>query len=339
MSNATVLTLQPAVYDCPAWCAQDPQAEATGSHVSAPIRLPAPEGTRSDGGVPLLSVQIGIGHQEAAHGEQPRLWLSSADGTAELDSATLASFIADLDKFALSVCGLRHRYDTVVVGGAPDAIDHFPPATHPLELVAPCPPWCQYREWNEHTPTGRLADHFHATDEHTMELKLQTVGRSKDGPVPESLEIVMEHQAHARLPQVDLTAWSPSGWHHVSLTFDEADELRGKLNEFIAHGREYAQPEAVASLQEVIDYCGVQVIDSTFDAKTFLGHAVGDTKLGGPVWVTVPRDTTGARREDLLTYLLAEIHETPPERTADGTWACQAGHVPGAHTWPAAQAA
>ncbi|MER7820268.1 hypothetical protein [Streptomyces sp. NPDC096153] len=54
-------------------------------------------------------MQIGLGHDEEARGEPPRLWLSAVDGTAELDSTALGSFIDGLEHFALSLRGLRHR--------------------------------------------------------------------------------------------------------------------------------------------------------------------------------------------------------------------------------------
>ncbi|MBC2901633.1 DUF6907 domain-containing protein [Streptomyces cupreus] len=339
MSSATVLTLSAPERDCPAWCAQDPHAEATGSHVSAPVRLAAPEGASPGIEVPLLSVQIGLGHDEEARGEPARLWLSAVDGTAELDSTVLGSFIDGLEHFALSLRGLRHRYDVVIRGGVTEAVDHYPSATHPLELVTPCPPWCQYRDENEHTP-GLLVDHFHAAHVHEMELALQPVTRTKDGPDPEILELGMVHMGHARQPQIDLTVGGLESSKYVALTFEEADELRTKLNEFIAAGREYVQPEAVASLQELIDYCGVRVVECEWALKGFYGHAVGDTRQGGPVWVTVPRDTTGPRLEERVTSLLAELHEREPKLIAqDGTEVRYAGRVPGVPVWPEGQAA
>ncbi|MGW7405546.1 hypothetical protein ACWGI9_17710 [Streptomyces sp. NPDC054833] len=84
----------------------------------------------------------------------------------------------------------------------------------------------------------------------------------------------------------------PRSSKYVALTLEEADELRAKLNEFIAAGRDYVQPEAVASLQELIDCCGVRVVECESAPKGFYGPAVGGTRQGGPVWVTVPRDTT-----------------------------------------------
>ncbi|WP_030615492.1 DUF6907 domain-containing protein [Streptomyces fulvoviolaceus] len=335
MSSATVLTLPAPERNCPAWCAQDPHAEATGSHVSAPIRLAAPEGASPGIEVPLLSVQIGLGHDEEARGEPSRLWFSAVDGTAELDSTALGSLIDGLEHFALSLRGLRHRYDTVIRGGVTEAIDHYPSATHPLELVAPCPPWCQYRDEREHTPSGLLVDHFHAAHTHEMELTLQPVTRAKDGPEPEILELGLAHMGHARQPQIDLTVGGAERWKYVALTFEEADELRARLNEFIADGREYVQPEAVASSQELIDYCGVRVVECESAPKGFYGHAVGDTRQGGPVWVTVPRDTTGPRLEEHVTSLLAELHEREPKLIAhDGTEVRQAGRAPGVPVWP-----
>ncbi|MBT2674241.1 hypothetical protein J7E95_26205 [Streptomyces sp. ISL-14] len=285
MSHATVVTLQPSEHPCPAWCGQDAHAEAAGSHVSAPVRLPAPEGMDLGFEVPLLSVQIGLAHDEEARGEPPRLWLQAADGTAELDSVALGGLVDAVEHFAVRLRGLRHRYDTVIRGGAPESVDHYPSATHPLELVAPCPPWCQYRDDDEHTPDGLLVDHFHATREHTMELGLQPVARTKDGPEPETLEVVMEHMAHARWPQIDLTVGGLWGSKHVALTFEEADELRARLNEFIALGREYAQPETVASLQELIGYCGGADRRERNRREAFLGacrgrHGAGRTRLG-----------------------------------------------------------
>ncbi|WP_159029213.1 DUF6907 domain-containing protein [Streptomyces viridochromogenes] len=336
MSNATVLTLQPSEHPCPAWCGQEAHAEATGSHVSVPVRLPAPEGMALGFEVPLLFVQIGLTHDEEARGESPRLWLSAADGTAELDSAALGALLDALEHFAMRLRGLRHRYDTVIRGGAPESVDHYPSAAHPLELVALCPPWCQYRDDDGHTLDGLLVDHFHATHEHTMELDLQPVARTKDEPDPETLEVVMEHMAHARWPQIDLTVGGLWGSKHVALTLEEADELRSRLNDFIARGREYAQPETVASLQELIDYCGVRILESEFDAKRFWGHAVSDTAQGGPAWVTVPRDAAGARLEDLVTSLLASLHEKDAKLIAQtGAEVRQTGRVPGVPAAPA----
>ncbi|WP_438488180.1 DUF6907 domain-containing protein [Streptomyces sp. S186] len=269
-----------------------------------------------------------------ACGEPPRLRLSATDGTSELDSAALGSFIAGLEHFALRLRGLRHRYDTVILGGATESVDHYAPATHPLELVAPCPPWCEYRDSEEHTPTGLLVDHFHAAPESSMELKLQPVIRTKGGREAESLDLVMEHVPHARLPQIGLDIGNSEKRHHVSMTFKEADQLRALLNEFIAQGREYAQPDAMASLQEPIDYCGVRIVERERHVKGFRGHAVGDTRHGGPVWVTVPKDTTGPRLEELVTQLLAEVHETQRELTApSGAEVRQAGEPPEPPSW------
>ncbi|NUS77987.1 MAG: hypothetical protein HOV70_17550 [Streptomyces sp.] len=340
MSHATVLTLTAAQHECPAWCARDSHAEATGSHVSTPVRLPAPEGVSPGIDVPLLSVQIGLGHDEEARGEPPRLWLSAVDGTAELDSAALASFIDGLEHFALSLRGLRHRYDNVIRGGSPEAVDACPGATHPLELVAPCPPWCQYRDGDKHIPDSLLVDYFHAAHAHEMELTLQPVTRTKDGLDPEILELGMVHVGHARQPQFDLTVGGLGGSKYVALTFEEADELRSNLNEFIAAGREYAQPETVSSLRELIDYCGVRIVECETRPKGFYGHAVGDTRQGGPVWVTVPSDTAGPRLEERVVSLLAELHEREPELIAhDGTEVRQAGRAPGVPVWPEDQAA
>ena len=285
-------------------------------------------------------MQIGLGHDEEADGEPPRLWLSAADGTTELDGAALGSFIAGLEHFALQLRGLRHRYDTVILGGAAEAVNHHEAATHPLELVAPCPPWCQYRDEEEHTPTGLLVDHFHSTGEDSTELKLQPVIRTKWGLEAESLDLVMEHWPHTRMPQIGLEIGSSETRHYATLTFEEADRLRANLNEFLAQGREYAQPDVVASLQELIDYCGARIVECELHAKDFHGHAVGDTRQGGPVWVTVPKHTTGLRLEELVTHLLAEVHETQRELTApDGAEVRQAGAPPEPPSWLVGKAA
>jgi hypothetical protein len=193
MSSATVLTLPSAEHNCPVWCAQDPHAEATGSHVSAPVRLTAPK-ERARGSkyrcCPCRSASVTTrrhGANRPACGSRP------STAPPKLDSAALGSFIDGLERFALSLRGLRHRYDTVIRGGATEAIDHYPSATHPLELVAPCPPWCQYRDDDEHTPDGLLVDHFHAAHVHAMELTLQPVTRTKAGPEPETLELGLAH--------------------------------------------------------------------------------------------------------------------------------------------------
>lgn len=340
MSTATVLPLRPAEHECPTWCARDAHAEATGSHISAPVRLMAPEGASPSAEVPLLSVQIGLGHDEEAGGEPPRLWLSTTDSTTELDSAALGSFIVGLEHFALQLRGLRHRYDTVILGGAAESVAHYDAATHPLELVVPCPPWCQYRDSEEHTPTGLLVDHFHSTGEDSTELKLQPVIRTKWGLEAESLDLVMEHLPYARLPQIGLGIGSSEKRHYATLTFEEAGQLRATLNEFLARGREYAEPNAVAALQELIDYCGVRIVECELHAKGFHGHAVGDTRQGGPVWVTVPKDTTGPRLEELVTHLLAEVHETQRELTTpDGAEVHQAGAPPEPPSWLVGKAA
>jgi hypothetical protein len=93
-------------------------------------------------------------------------------------------------------------------------------------------------------------------------------------------------------------------------------------------------------LQELIDYCGVRVVECEWAPKGFYGHAVGDTRQGGPVWVTVPRDTTGARLEARVTSLLAELHERESKLIAyDGTEVRQAGRAPGVPAWPTIGAA
>ncbi|MDI3402866.1 DUF6907 domain-containing protein [Streptomyces cavernicola] len=331
MSNAPVLVLQPADHDCPTWCASEPHAESTGSHISAPVKLPAPKGMNPQVEVPLLSVQVSLGHDERARGEQPRLWLAATDGTAELDRSALGALIEDLEDFALRLRGLRHRYDNVIVGGAAEAIDHYPEPNHPIELVTPCPPWCEYREWEEHTPTALISEHFHAADTHVMRLDLQPVTRTKGVLEPEHLELGLAHMAHASLPQIDLTVGGPTleRFRCVSLTFPEAEELRSVLSEFLAQGREYVQPGHVASLEELTGYCGVRLIEHERDEKGFRGHAVGDTRQGGPVWVTVPEGMNRPRLEDLVSYLLADIHERQPEVTdLKGEQVRQAGEVP-----------
>jgi hypothetical protein len=337
MSNGTVLTMQSADRNCPAWCAQNPHAEATGSHVSAPVRLAAPEGMGMGVEVPVLSVEIGIGHDEMERGEPPRMWLSGSDGAAEMDSAALGSFIDELERFALSLRGLRHRYDTVIVGGAPEEINHYPDPSHPLELVAPCPPWCSYRDaGEEHTPTQLLSEHFHSTDEHEVQLALQPLGRGWNGePERRTVDIALSQTPHARLPQIDLTVNSSRKSGYTALTFKEADELRTKLNEFLALGHEYARPHTVASFQELIDYCGVRIVESRYEAKDFLGRAVGDTKNGGPVWVTLPKNTTKEWREEWVTHLLADIHERQHELSQEEMEFRRTTHVPGAPPHPA----
>lgn len=45
-----------------------------------------------------------------------------------------------MEHFTLSLRGLRYRYDTVIRGGAPEAIDHHPSAIHPLEVSPPARP-------------------------------------------------------------------------------------------------------------------------------------------------------------------------------------------------------
>ncbi|WP_043264177.1 hypothetical protein [Streptomyces sp. CT34] len=150
----------------------------------------------------------------------------------------------------------------------------------------------------------------------------------------------MEHLPHARLPQIGLGIGSSEKRHYAALAFEEADQLRCTLNEFIAQGREYAQPDAVASLQELMDYCGVRIVKSERGAKGFCGHAVGDTRHGGPVWVTVPKDTTGPRLEELVTHLLTEVHETQRELTTPGGAEIrQAGAPPEPPSWLVGEAA
>ncbi|MFE2060849.1 hypothetical protein ACFXDH_00345 [Streptomyces sp. NPDC059467] len=141
----------------------------------------------------------------------------------------------------------------------------------------------------------------------------------KDGPDP---EILVER------------------WKYVALTLDEADELRARLSEFIAAGYEYARAETVASARELIDNCGVRVVECELAPKGFYGHAVGDTRQGGPVWVTVPRDATGPCLEERVTALLAELHEREPKLIVhDGTEVRQAGRALGVPSWPEVRAA
>ncbi|WP_158690156.1 MULTISPECIES: hypothetical protein [unclassified Streptomyces] len=190
------------------------------------------------------------------------------------------------------------------------------------------------RPTEEHTPTGLVVDHFHAAPENSMELTLQPVIRTKWGREAESLDLGMEHLPHARLPQIGLDIGNSEKRHYVAMTFEEADQLRAHLDEFIARGREYAQPDAVASLQEPVDYCDVRIVACERHAKGFHGHAVGDTRHGGPVWVTVPKDTTGPRLEELVTRLLAEVHETQQELTTpSGAEVRQAGEPPEPPSW------
>ncbi|MBA0054348.1 hypothetical protein E0L36_26920 [Streptomyces sp. AJS327] len=334
MSATTVLPLRQAEPECPSWCAREAHAEAMGSHLSAPVRLNAPGGTSPDPEVPLLSVQIGLGYEEEVRGERPRAWLSTVDGTGELDPGALESFTVGLEDFALRLRGLRHRYETVVLGGVPEAVDLYPEATHPLELVAPCPPWCQYRNQEEHCPTGLLVEQFHAPETEVMELELRPVIHTKYGREAETLELGMTHNGHAPLPHIDLTLGTTAKWHYVQLTFEEADRLRTRLSELLAQGREYARPEGVASLRELVDYCGVRIVEHQREVEGFHGHAVGDTRNGGPVWVTVPRGTVGPRLEETVKDLLAEIHETQAEVTAqDGEEVRQAGAPPEISSW------
>ncbi|WP_409236640.1 DUF6907 domain-containing protein [Streptomyces sp. PA5.6] len=340
MSTSTVPSLHRPEQECPAWCARDAHAEAVGSHVSTPVRLAAPAGMSPSLEGPLLTVQIGLGHDEEARGEQPRLWLSAVDGTAGLDSpAALGELITGLENFALRLRGLRHRFEAVILGGSAEAVDLYPAAAHPLELVAPCPPWCQYRAQEEHNATGLLADQFHATEENSMELALHPVVHTTYGQEAETLDLVMEHMPHDPLPLIDLTIGSTQRWHHVEMTFDEADRLRACLNEFIAQGREYARPEAVASLQELVDFCGVRIVEHQEEGEGFFGHAVGDTRQG-PVWVTVPKGVAGPCLEERVKHLLARIHETQRELTvANGAEVRQAGALPELPSWMRGQAA
>ncbi|MFI1171009.1 DUF6907 domain-containing protein [Streptomyces melanogenes] len=151
---------------------------------------------------------------------------------------------------------------------------------------------------------------------------------------PLQLVLHMEHMPHAAMPQLDLTVGSSANWRHASLTFEEADQLRSQLNEFIAQGREYAQPQAVPSLRELVDYCGVRLVEHEGSATRFLEHAVGDTRQGGPVWVTVPKGIAGPCLEGLVKSLLAEIHESQEEFTVRGdTAAHTVGEAP-MPTWP-----
>ncbi|WP_329402951.1 DUF6907 domain-containing protein [Streptomyces melanogenes] len=321
MSPTNVLPLLRPVNsesECPSWCAREAHIEATGSHAGAPVELALPQGKLPATETPLLSVRIVLGHDEELRGDPPRLWLSDSVGSAEWDSPALGALILGLEDFALRLRGLQHRYDTVVVGGAEECLDFVESPTHPLELVAPCPPWCQYRDADPHTPTGLLVDHFHAAHEFSLELGLQRPVRTSRGLEAESLELHMEHMPHAAMPQLDLTVGSSANWRHASLTFEEADQLRAQLNEFIAQGREYAQPQAVSSLQELLDYCGVRLVEHEGSASRFLEHAVGDTRQGGPVWVTVPKGIAGPYLEGLVKSLLAEIHESQKEFTVRG---------------------
>ncbi|MGA5899208.1 DUF6907 domain-containing protein [Streptomyces venetus] len=86
---------------------------------------------------------------------------------------------------------------------SPEAIDHYPSATHPLELVAPCPPWCKYWDEKDHSSDGLLVDRFHAPNVHGLELTLQPVTRAKDGPEPKILELGLAHMGDARQFEIE----------------------------------------------------------------------------------------------------------------------------------------
>ncbi|MEV8017129.1 hypothetical protein AB0O76_12425 [Streptomyces sp. NPDC086554] len=336
MSNTTVLPLQPADHDCPAWCAREPQAEATGSHISTPVALAAPGGLEPTLEVPLLSVQLALGHDEQSRGELPRLWLTGVDDAAELGILALSELIDGLERFALRLRGLRHRYATVITGGAAESVDARTSPTHPLELVAPCPPWCQFRSsGDDHTPTRLLADHFHATEEDSINLGLHRKERTQYGDEPKTVDVVMEHMPYAQWPQIGLTLGTSKRHQHVSLTFDEAGRLRSMLAEYLAQGHEYAQPQAVPSVQELVDYCGARIVEHEVHDPDFRGHAVGDTRNGGPVWITLPRGASGPYRDEEVAHLLAEVHESQHELTAqDRTEAHRAGGIPPRGPWP-----
>ncbi|WP_406336004.1 hypothetical protein [Streptomyces sp. NBC_00203] len=78
----------------------------------------------------------------------------------------------------------------------------------------------------------------------------------------------------------------------------------------------------------------MQIVECESRPKGFYGHAVGDTRQGGPVGVTVPKDTTGPRLEERVTALLAELHESRRGLIAqDGTEVHQAGRAPGVPSW------
>ncbi|MDI3406670.1 DUF6907 domain-containing protein [Streptomyces cavernicola] len=216
---------------------------------------------------------------------------------------------------------------------AAETVEHYPSPNHPLEIVPPCPPWCQYRDWDEHNLTGLLRDYFHASHEHVMELGLHTLSKSKVGLHPETLELAMVHMPYTRLPQIDVTVGGSQGWGYAKVTFEEADELRARLSEFLALGREYAPTDEPPTCQELMDYCGARVVEHPFDAPGFHGHAVGDTKQGGPVWVTLPQHLTQLGKEECITHLLAEVHEVQgqDELVSDGRGRfAQAGRPPGA---------
>ncbi|MFG3259876.1 DUF6907 domain-containing protein [Streptomyces sp. NPDC048172] len=335
MSRTAVLTaLSPAEPECPSWCVRESAAEATGSHVSTPVELRAPDGADPGTDGPVLSVRIGLGHDEQARGDAPRIWLSTPDGTAQVDSAALGELCSGLEHFALRLRGLRHRFDAVVRGGVPESVNHYPTPVHALELVAPCPPWCQYREEEPHSLTGLLRDYFHAAHEQVTKLELQPLTRTKDGVEPETLEIGMSHMPCAPLPQIDLTVGGPKGWRHVALTFAEADELRAQLSDFLAQGAEYAPPPGtVPTCQELVDYCGARIVETDDSAPGFCGYAVGDTQQGGPVWVSLPCNLTRLGREERIAHLLAEVHEVQEELVAkDGGEFVPVGRPPGAPT-------
>ncbi|MFE0101961.1 DUF6907 domain-containing protein [Streptomyces sp. NPDC059009] len=333
-STATVLTLHPDHPECPSWCARNTHAEATGSHIGTPIALHAPGRMTPTTEVPLLSVQLALDHDEEAGQQQPRIWLSTTDSTAELTDSSLAELVAGIDEFALRLRGLLHRYRTVIAGGAAECVDAYQSPTHPLELVTPCPPWCQYRDnTDEHAPDTLLIDHFHGTGEDPMEVQLQPSARTKRDPEPDAVELAMVHTPYAQEPQLDLTLSGGGAYKYVALTLTEAERLRSRLAELTAQGREYLQPNAVPTARELMEYCDVRLIEHDGSDQHFLGHAVGDTREPGPVWVTVPKGLSGPQRDDLVTDLLSEIHETQQELTAhDGTEICQAGAPPNEHT-------
>ncbi|MFI6877033.1 DUF6907 domain-containing protein [Streptomyces sp. NPDC050400] len=333
MSPTTSLRPVPAAPSCPSWCSGESAAEATGSHLGIPVRLYAPLSADPVADAPLVTVRLGLGHAEEARGESPRLWLSAADCTAELDSEALGALIEGVERFALQLRGLRHRFENVICGGLLETVDHYPSPSHPLELVVPCPPWCQFRGEDEHNLTGLLRDYFHGSTERVMDLALQplTWNKRERALEPETLELCMEHMPYAPLPQLDLTVGNSERGHHVALTFAEAGELRTHLNDLLALGQEYAPSDAPPTCQELVEYCGARILEHPFDAPGFYGHGVGSTRQGGPVWVTLPWRITPLDREDRITHLLADVHEARDELVAgDGGEFVQVGRPPGA---------
>ncbi|MEV3853729.1 hypothetical protein AB0J38_05300 [Streptomyces sp. NPDC050095] len=319
----------PAAPACPSWCSGDSAAEATGSHLGVPVGLHAPQPADPAADAPLVTVRLGLGHAEEARGQSPRLWLSAADCTAELDSDALGVLIEGVEQFALQL----RRFDNVIRGGIPEAVDHYPSPNHPLELVPPCPPWCQFRDWDEHNLTGLLCNYFHGSSEHVMDLALQSLtwNKRERAREPETLELSMEHMPYTPLPQLDLTIGNSERRHHVALTFTEADELRTHLNELLALGREYASSDTPPTCKELVEYCGARIIEHPYDAPGFFGHGVGSTQQGGPVWVTLPQHLTPLEREERIMHLLADVHEAQEEFTAeDGGEFVKAGRPPGA---------